>query len=507
MPYKRAPREPLGLAYLAGALQRKGIEVRILCETKTVEINDQLILEAAATCDVVGFSATTPTFERTSVTAKLVKQCYPDICVALGGYHGTMMHEYILDHHLQFDVVVRGEGEESFAEYLLRYASNQLGAPISGVSYRFEQKNIIGPERTLLPNLRDLVPALELLPPRSEFPLFYNHISNSYVTKGSLVSSRGCHKKCEFCSINKFYGGSRLRFHSEEQILEDVKRLVSEFGVGAIHFCDDNFLSSISRAENILKGISCMGLGIAIRINASVDQIIRAEKLLPAFFDYGLSMVEVGIENFSQPVLDRYQKRIKVSDNIKALKLLKEFNIKPSADFILFDPWTTIAELEDNLRVFINDFPWEIQYQGIIFNRLGLYPGTPIFDRAIESKLYTGDPDLFPQPIFRDKDIDEMYTFLQLCKKEGYLTIKESTETKPSCPKPDKDSTVCAAKSVSQSKIKSFFSQLKDRAALGLLEQVVTLKKSYTRKEMPKVELDRIKEKYLTTLSHTASGS
>jgi anaerobic magnesium-protoporphyrin IX monomethyl ester cyclase len=505
MPYNRAPREPLGLAYLAGALQRKGIQVRILCETKTVEINDQLLIEAAATYNIVGFSATTPTFDITSKAASLIKQSYPDVCIALGGYHGTMLHEYIINNHTQFDVVVRGEGEESFIDFLLRYESSQLGIPIPGVSYRFEQRIIIGPERVLIPNLQGLTPALELLPPRSEFPLFYNHISNSYVTKASLVSSRGCHKKCEFCSIIRFYGGNRVRFHSGEEILEDVKRLVSEFGVGAIQFSDDNFLTSIPRAEKIMKGISSMGRDIAIRINASVDQIICAEKLFPAFIEYGLSVVEIGIENFSQPVLDRYQKGIQVSDNIKALSLLNKLNIRTFVDFILFDPWTNLAELEDNLNVFKNDFPWDIPYQKIIYNSLGLFPGTPIFDRAIESKLYTGNPDFFPQPIFRDDDIDEIYAFLQLARKEGDTLIKESKERKQSCAESEKNPSVSDEGSAKQTQIHTFFSKLQDRAALRMLEQVITLKKSYTRTKMPQGDLDQIKKKYLATSSHTSS--
>lgn len=506
MPHLRAPREPLGLAYLAGALQRKGIFVRILCETKIVTLDDPLLIQSAATYDVVGFSSTTPSFEKTLLAANLIKQIYPDTCIALGGYHGTMLHDYIINHHSQFDAVIRGEGEESFTDFVIKYAFNQLGTLIPGVSYRFNNRILIGPERALIPNLHGLAPALELLPPRSEFPLFFNHISNSYITKGSLVSSRGCHKKCEFCSINKFYGGSRFRSHREMEILEDVKRLVFEFGVRAIHFCDDNFLTSISRAEKILKGISAMGLDIAIRINASVDQIIRAESLLPSFVGYGLRMVEVGIENFSQPVLDRYQKKNKVIDNIKALTLLKEFNINPSVDFILFDPWTTLEELEENIHVFKNIFPWEIPYQKICFNRLTLYPGTPIFNKVIESDLFTGDPNFFPQPKFLDKDIDEIFNFLQLCRKEGNYLSLGSMELKPSSSKFDKCTTSSDAVSVNQAQTNRFFSHLQDRAALIMLEQVSILKKSYMRKQMPQVELDIIRMKYLTTLSHTSCG-
>lgn len=492
LPYKKRVREPIGLAYIASALRCKGVFVRILCETDIKEINEKLINDIAAEYDVVGFSATTPTFEASLRIARLIKESLPSVCITLGGYHGTMFHEYIMKHHSEFDVIVRGEGEDSFIEYLYRrYVLNHFDDPIPGVSHRFGEKIIIGPKRELVSNL-DLLPtpAVELLPPRNEFPLFYDHISGSYVTKASLVSSRGCPGKCGFCSIINFYGSNRVRFHSAKRILDDVKKVISDLGVRAIHFSDDNFLASIPRAERIMKGISELGLNVLIKFSARADQIIRAEKLFPAFIEYGLRMVEVGIENFSQTVLDRYQKGVTVEENVRALSLLAEFKIQAVVDFIMFDPWTSLKELEDNLNVFKNNFPPGFPYRSIIFNYLMLLPGTPLFDRAIESKLYTGDPYCYPKLIFQNTDVEDIYTFLRLCKKKSNSLIKELQEKKTT-----KEPTIELTQK------SNFLSFLQHRDALSMLEQVIIIKKAYVSNKMPQVELDRILKNYLNKIS------
>jgi radical SAM superfamily enzyme YgiQ (UPF0313 family) len=239
-----------------------------------------------------------------------------------------------------------------------------------------------------------------------------------------------------------------------------------------------------------MKGISELGLNVLIKFNARADQIIRAEKLFPTFYEYGLRMVEVGIESFSQTVLDRYQKGVTVEENVRALSLLAEFKIQPVVDFIMFDPWTTLKELEDNLYIFKNNIPWAFPYRITIFNYLMLLPGTSLFDRAIESKLYTGDPYCYPKLIFQDTDVEDIYTFLQLCRKVGNSLIKELQEKKTT-----KESTIELTQK------SNLVSILQHRAALSMLEKVIILKKAYERNKMPQVELDRIQKNYLNKIS------
>lgn len=64
----------------------------------------------------------------------------------------------------------------------------------------------------------------------------------------------------------------------------------------------------------------------------------------------GVATIELGIENGSQRVLDRYNKKTTLSNNQLALRILKESNIEYAVDYIFFDHYTNLDDIGDNIR-------------------------------------------------------------------------------------------------------------------------------------------------------------
>ncbi len=505
VPHGKRVREPLGLAYIAGALKQNGIAVDILCSTTNLLIEEKHLQNISPKFDVVGFSATTFSFPKALRMAKVIKKNNPSVCVVLGGYHGTFAHENIMKDHPEFDVVVRGEGEISFVQYLKqRFHFGNLEVAIPGITHRFDDKIIIGSQRPLLKDLDSLAPpALDLLPERENYSTFYDHIKQRHVTKLSLISSRGCYGECTFCSITKFYGNRMIRCHSAERVINEVESAVLQFGVGCIHFSDDHFLSNNSRAHKILKGIAEKGIKIAIKISSRADQVIRSQEYLPLLYNYGLQQIEIGIENFAQSALDRFGKNLLVEDNIKAINILRGMKIRVIVDFILFDPWCKFEELEENLNVF-QTLPPDVNLRKILFSTLRLLPGTELFDKAVVENLIKSDCSYLPTFVFKDPDVGEVHSFLHGCKNEGERILdkkKVHSITRFESLGMDQYQQNGRNSQYAQNGLMKNFTLIQtNKLNLNLFKKVLSLKKASRGKKMPMIDLQQIKDNYLIGL-------
>jgi len=103
---------PLGLAYLAAALEKGGFFVRII-DGFVEDVNISEIISSHP--DIIGLTATTPTFNSALSIARKIKEGLPSAVIILGGAHITAMPlEAMADG--AFDIGVIGEGEETVVE-------------------------------------------------------------------------------------------------------------------------------------------------------------------------------------------------------------------------------------------------------------------------------------------------------------------------------------------------------------------------------------------------------
>ena len=67
---------------------------------------------------------------------------------------------------------------------------------------------------------------------------------------GVMMTSRGCPFDCIFCASSTLCG-KIWRARSAENVIEELRKLNTEFGVKEIEFMDDTFTLSRRRAEKI----------------------------------------------------------------------------------------------------------------------------------------------------------------------------------------------------------------------------------------------------------------
>ncbi|HDD66019.1 MAG TPA: B12-binding domain-containing radical SAM protein, partial [Nitrososphaeria archaeon] len=186
---------PLGLAYLASVARMRGWKPMIidgLAENLTPDALEEKIRKFKP--DVVGLTATTPAIYDAYEAARIAKELNPETLVIIGGPHATFTAEEVLTECRHVDLVVMGEGEQTFGEILERYERGGGFADVLGVAYRSEDGVVkVNPPRPLIRNLDDVpIPAYDLLP--------MDRYEVNGVSYAAIMTSRGCPYNCVFCS-------------------------------------------------------------------------------------------------------------------------------------------------------------------------------------------------------------------------------------------------------------------------------------------------------------------
>lgn len=339
----RTSEENLGILYLASSLRKYNYEVEIIdgwLENLTVDEVFERIIKNNNILYVGISSYMTNTQASVELMSKLKKN-NATIKIISGGFGPTFYPKEYLE--AGSDIVSIGEGEETLVEIAEYFQGKRNISSIHGIAYLNENEMIVTKPRKLLENL-DLLPN----PARDTMPLALKNKSTI-----NVVSSRGCSGNCDFCSVIAFFRlseGKVWRTRSINNIVDELEYLYNQ-GVQYIKFVDDSFIDG-DRDENWCKEFADMienrNLKLHLRGQIRADKV--NEKILKDLKRAGFFSFACGIENGSQLALTRMNKKASVKDNQLALDLFKKYNYIVQMGFILFDQYTTIDELKENLE-------------------------------------------------------------------------------------------------------------------------------------------------------------
>ncbi|MCL4430630.1 MAG: cobalamin-dependent protein, partial [Chloroflexi bacterium] len=161
---KRLP--PIGLMYIAAALEKAGYAVEMLdnyLANKPVAEVKQLVDQADPF--MVGITCGSATFARCVETAKVIKEAKPDCIVVVGGWHASYLPETLLVHP-EIDYVVMGEGERAITQLAKALSSGDKtqASTVPGVACRGSGGNIVNPPQFIEDMDEIPYPARHLLP-------------------------------------------------------------------------------------------------------------------------------------------------------------------------------------------------------------------------------------------------------------------------------------------------------------------------------------------------------
>lgn len=280
--------------------------------------------------------------------------------IIVGGVAPTLSSKKILSLFSNVICVV-GEGEDSIIKLLQLYINNNDIFNSSAI-YEIPNLAFVDKNKCFTQTNRSVVELSEIkyLPNRKY--LNYTIKNNGLIR---IESSRGCDwNKCSFCIVPWKYANHKRREFSIERLSSDIEYLISH-NINKIYFTDEEFFSSdinqVKKKIELLKNFKKIKPDIQYIASTSVRLIIKLKELEENFWfkakEAGISKLFVGIESFSDSQLKRFCKGNTSDDNIKALNILHSSKIDTDIGFIMFDPYVTIEELEENINKIIeSDF-------------------------------------------------------------------------------------------------------------------------------------------------------
>ena len=402
--------ENLGTRYLAAALRQAGFDARLVGFTHIDQMQGVIDEVLADDPPIVGLSLAFQhrAVEFLDLITRLRQEGYAGH-VTVGGHFATFEWQNLLADVRGIDSVVLFEGEETIVELVKavkgssedanaehrtpnterRTAGGALPEPrtpnpepqIAGLGVRDANGS---PMRTTpRPLIRDLNRLA--FPARDTAPI--EHLG---LKSAAILASRGCYGSCNFCCINAWYkasGGPHYRSRSPENVADEMAALRRERNVRIFNFHDDNFfLPSVAQSSARIHA-----LGDAMRERGLDDVALlvkaRPDDLDPDLFAYlrGLGLVRLfmGIENASEGGLQTLGRRCSVEDIHRALSILEDLDIYLMFNLLIFDPYTTWAQIEENVAFLAqcDRYPYKIC-------RTEMYTGTPLYERlSAEGRL------------------------------------------------------------------------------------------------------------------------
>lgn len=368
---------PLNLLTVATPLDRAGYTVKIIDQRVQLNWREMLEEELRQGLICVGISSMTgPQIRNALGISRLVRE-HGNTPVVWGGVHPTLLPEQTLAHP-DIDVVVQGEGEETFGELVRALEEGTPLEQVRGIWYK-SGGNILttGPR-----------PAIDLnqLP-----PLSYHLVDiKSYLVQIAgqkhltLETSRGCSFKCRYCWDTAVYH-SRWRGVSAEEVLRRIKLLVKDYGIQGFLFCDDNFFVDRERAIEIFRGLKAEVPGITIsKLDGHLSVLTQlTDEELQLLHDGGCRRLMMGIESGSPKILKLLNKEQDLNELLQFNRRLASFGISPHYFFMMAFPAEELEDLSQTVKLFLRlseENPAAIPRLNIFTP----FPGTGLFDIAVQ---------------------------------------------------------------------------------------------------------------------------
>jgi ribosomal peptide maturation radical SAM protein 1 len=304
--------------------------------------------DLAQSSDVVGFTCSFGQLFASVYLARLVKAKNPACKIVLGGPSvSSAAGPSLLREYPFVDYVIRGEGERTLLSLVQALIDNApvprqiLSADNLAASSGFEEVS----------RLDDLpLPDYDEYAERAE-----RHGIGWFLP---IEGSRGCWwdrvgrsndptQTCYFCNLNMQWSGYREK--SIQRVVSELEELSSRHHVARAFFVDN--IIRHKGAEELGNAIKDLGRDFEIFYEARAN--LRPHELL-AMWEAGLRVTQFGIESLSTTVLKKIGKGTTALQNLEAMRLLTELEIKHNANLIFDFPGTTADDVVETVRAIEN---------------------------------------------------------------------------------------------------------------------------------------------------------
>lgn len=397
---------PLGLAYLAAALERNGHQAIVIDslaghEPPTAPGPDGLyrcgMSEAelvAATLrvkpDLIGLTcAYTVQYRTTRSLAQAIKRA-TSTPIVIGGAHCSALPTETLNEGC-FDYVVVGEGELPLLALCSHIEHGTSLAGVHGIAYRDTATgSMCETDKEPIKDVNTVAaPARHLFDMPTYIHSPYSHNGSTLrMPYATMITSRGCPLKCSFCSVHTIWGRNN-RTREPQQVVDEIEYLSKEYGVREIHFEDDMLTLDRKRIIAICRELIDRKLDITWTTPNGVYVNTLNLEMLQAMKASGCYQLALAIESGSESVLrNLMQKHISLKYAREVVKWMRELKMGVYFFLIIGMPGEKEADVLKTV-----EYAKELLPDEAYFSIATPYPGTPLYDQCKERGYIPADWD------------------------------------------------------------------------------------------------------------------
>jgi anaerobic magnesium-protoporphyrin IX monomethyl ester cyclase len=371
---------PLGLSYVAGALEKAGFEVQMLDNYQLRSTLEFVKTEVAKRKpDIVGITCGSVTYRRAVEMAKAIKEVSPSTKIVFGGWHASYLPDSALENP-EVDYAVMGEGERAMIELatqITKGADQKTIAQIPGVACRLDGKISKAPPK-LIEDLDTIpYPARHLL----DMNFYDRHLGYLKAQPADVMHvMRGCPYDCSYCETKELWG-MKCRAFSPERVIGELKYMKEKFGSKGIYFIDDNFTINKQRTIELCHKIRENNLNIEWACDTRVD--LLSEDLLKEMYAAGCRTIFFGIQSGVPRILEKLNTHTTPEKIDAAFKMVRKAKINIAASFMLGIPGETLTDMEATYK-----FAKKLGPDWCTFYVFIACPTSKLYDEVLEKHLY-----------------------------------------------------------------------------------------------------------------------
>ncbi|MFA4889150.1 MAG: radical SAM protein [Candidatus Omnitrophota bacterium] len=359
----------LALYYLKGYLLKikpsSDVTIRVFNENQNTPAIIKKILDLEP--HLIGFSCYLWNIKKILNICRRLKEINPGIKIVLGGPEVSPRAQDLLVKEKTIDVVVRGEGEESFAQLAAqmgRFKPADLSG-IRGISFRKGAEIIHNPDRPLLRNIGKIP---------SPFLSGLVGLKDKSIVDVPLETMRGCSSRCHYCYYHKNF--PVVRYFSLSRV-EDELKLILAHKPHEVYLMDPTFNSNSQRAKKILKIFIRYNQGANLHLELKAELV--DEEMARLLSQANAYNIEIGIQSTNPRTLKAVNRAFNKERFKKGIRALNKLKLYYEIQLIDVLPYQSYDSLMNSL-----DWLYSLHPAKVVIFRLAVLAGTALREEAAD---------------------------------------------------------------------------------------------------------------------------
>ena len=345
---------PLGLAYVAGALEAAGHQVTAIdalgeaplarhASTHPLLVAlglriPEIIARIPADVQGIGVSVMfSQQWPHVAAMLRAIRTVFPRVPIFVGGEHATATWRYLLEECPEVTICVLGEGEETAVDVADWIAGHRSLEEIPGIAIRHHGLPHCNSRRQRIRELDQIPrPAWHLFPLESYLSKGYGHGVNLGRSM-PMLATRGCPYQCTFCSSPNMWT-TRYSLRSISSVVDEIDDYVARYGITNIDFED---LTAIIDRDWILAfcaEVQRRGLRITYQLPSGTRSEALDAEVLAALWRSGCRNLTYAPESGSPRTLKAIKKKVHPSRVLDSMRTAKNLGMNIKANLMIGFP-------------------------------------------------------------------------------------------------------------------------------------------------------------------------